>query len=260
MRRPAAIRVAWLTAAAILCLLTAGCQMDPGAGKIRNTMFIGVDTSGSFKDSGYYDNAIKFLARYIHAHLNGYGGATKPHALFVGSVGGRTHDEPKTFHPIHDFQGKSINKIERQLLEWFAAEDTLTDFNAFFEEVARITKQRNLVLSPITILLVSDGKPDFASSVRKGKTTRELYSKINLAPLEYLSRNITLRLTYPSPTVAKFWRKSVPRERVRLWTVDGEVMKRWPDYIQPNVGSANQVRFLSWMKDNVDFKVRAKRI
>ena len=70
MRRPGAIRAACLIGAAILCLLTAGCKIDPAAHKIRNTMFIGVDASGSFKDSGYYDNAIKFLARYIHAHLN----------------------------------------------------------------------------------------------------------------------------------------------------------------------------------------------
>ncbi len=260
MTRRRATRIAWLTGAAILCLLTAGCGIQPGAQKLRTTMFIGVDASGSFKDSGYYDNAIKFLARYIHTHLNGFGGVAKPRALFVGSVGGTTHDEPKTFHPIHDFEGKNINQIEKQLLEWFAPEDTLTDFNAFFEEVARITKERNLVLTPITILLVSDGKPDFASSVRKGKTPTELYSKINLKSLEYLSRNITIRLTYPSPTVAKLWRQRIPRQRVRLWTVDAEVMKRWPDYIQPDVDSANQVRFLSWLKDNIDFKVRAKRI
>lgn len=246
-----------LIVTAVLLCLTAGCLIEPGDRKPRTTLFVGVDASGSFKHSGYYDNGLRFLAHYLYAHMHSLGGLEKPQALFVGSVGGKKRNEPKTFHPIHDFEGKSIDEIESQLREWFRPDDTLTDFNSFFEEVARITKERNLVLAPINIMLVSDGIPDFAGSA-SSKTA--IYEKIDLQPLEYLSRNITVRLAYASPTVGKYWRTQVKRQRVRLWTVDANVMERWPDYLDPGAEFAKQVRFLDWMKDNVDFKVRARRI
>lgn len=249
-----------LVGMAVCLLVLAGCLIQPGDRKPRTTLFIGIDASGSFKHSGYYDNALRFLARYIYGHLNELGGQRKPHDLFVGSVGGRTPNEPKSFHPIHDFEGKSIQEIETDLREWFTPNDTLTDFNSFFEEVARITKDRNLILAPITMMVVSDGVPDFAKSTTGNTAEAGLYNRINLKPLEYLSRNITLRLTYVSPTVGKQWRTKVPRQRVRLWTVDAEVMKRWPDYVEEGVEEEQQDRFWSWLEDNVDFKVRARRI
>ena len=110
-----------------LVVIGIGCEMLPSEKEMSSTLFIGVDASGSFKHSGYYDNALKFLARYIYGHMNEIGGLTAPRALFVGSVGGKKHDEPKTFHPIHDFKGKSIKEIEKDLRTWFAADDTLTD-------------------------------------------------------------------------------------------------------------------------------------
>ena len=39
----------------------------------RLVMFIGVDISGSFMHGKYFNDSIQFLARYIHAHLNGLG-------------------------------------------------------------------------------------------------------------------------------------------------------------------------------------------
>ena len=260
MKRVNSPRTIWLIAVAVLLALAPGCLLEPGDRKPRTTLFIGVDASGSFKHSGYYDNALSFLAHYIYGHLNGLGGLKKPQALFVGSVGGKSSDEPKTFHPIHDFEERSIKQIKASLRTWFAPDDTLTDFNAYFEEVARITKERNLVLSPITIMLVSDGIPDFARNGKKRISQKAVYKQINLRPLEYLSRNITIRLTYASPIVNKRWRQQVPRNRVRLWTVDGEVMKRWPKYMKPGTDTADQERFWTWLKDNVDFKVRARRI
>lgn len=248
-----------LVGAIILLVMAAGCNLQPSQHKPRMTLFIGVDASGSFKHSGYYDNALNFLAHYIHGHLNGHGGQAKPKALFVGSVGGRSRGEPKSFHPIHDFEGKDIAQIEADLREWFPPSDTLTDFNSFFKEVARITKERNLILAPITLVLVSDGIPDVAGT-RLTAGSASLYEQIDLAPLEYLSRNVTLRLTYVSPKVAGQWRTHVPRKRVRLWTVDAEVMKGWKDQIQPDVDLAHQDRFWKWVKDNVDFRVRSRRI
>ncbi len=141
-------------------LLLAGCGLD-GTEKIpRTTLFIGVDTSGSFENSGHYDDAMRFLAHYIYGHLNQMGDLEKPKALFVAAIGGKDPDEPKAFHPIHDFAGKSVDEIERNLRKWYAPNDALTDFNPFFEQVARIVKDRTLVLAPITLMIVTDGIPD----------------------------------------------------------------------------------------------------
>jgi hypothetical protein len=190
----------------------------------HSTLFIGVDASGSFKSSGYYDNALSFLAHYIYGHLNELGGLDKPQAMFVASVGGKDLREPKSFHPIHDFENKDIAQIEAELRKWFPPTDRVTDFNPFFQEVARITK------------------------------------KINLKPLEYLSRNVTPRLAYVSPKVGEHWRRHVPRERVRLWTVDGEIMKNWKEKMQPNLDLAQQDRFWKWLQDNVDYRVRSSKV
>ncbi|MBI4401665.1 MAG: hypothetical protein HY581_08540 [Nitrospirae bacterium] len=260
MRRFRSAVTASLISAAILLAILAGCNLQPSEQrKLRTTLFIGVDASGSFKHSGYYDNALTFLAHYIYGHLHELGGLEKPHALFVASVGGKSRSEPKTFHPIHDFEGKDVAQIEADLRTWFPPSDTITDFNPFFQEVARITKERNLVLAPITLMIVTDGVPDAATpSVKAG--AQALYEQIDLNPLEYLSRNITIRLTYVSPKVGEQWRTHVPRTRVRLWTVDAEVMKGWKDQIQPGVDTGRQDRFWKWVQDNVDFRVRSKKI
>jgi len=135
----------------------------------------------------------------------------------------------------------------------------VTDFNPFFQEVARITKERNLVLAPINVIVITDGIPDAMTS---GTTagSQALYEKINLKPLEYLSRNVTLRLAYVSPKVGEHWRRHVSRERVRLWTVDGEIMKNWKEKMQPNLDLAQQDRFWKWLQDNVDYRVRSSKV
>lgn len=255
--RPVTLIAAGLAGAAILSLLAMGCMPQAGDQKPRMALFIGVDASGSFYRSGYYDNALSFLAHYIYGHLNELGGLATPRALYVGSVGGRNRNEPKAFHPIHDFKGKDIATIEANLREWFPPTDTLTDFNAFFQQVARIAKERNLILAPITLMVVTDGIPDVTT--RGGQTTpQSIYREIALDPLEYLSRNLTLRLTYVSPTVGNNWRKHVARQRVRLWTVDAVVMKGWQEQILPGVEMAKQDRLWNWVLDNVDYRVRSK--
>jgi hypothetical protein len=253
VRRVAA--AAWIGAA---LLQVAGCNLElTEEHQPRHTLFVGIDASGSFKRSGYYESSLSFLANYIYGHLEEMGGLAKPKALFVGSVGGKTHGEPKTFHPIHDFEGRSLKQIESDLHEWFRPNDVLTDFNAFFSEVARITKERNLLLSPITIMLVTDGIPDSAE-LEEG--SKELYQQIDLKPLEYLSRNLTIRLAYVDPVVGKKWRTLVPRQRVRVWTVEGEVMERWPEHMDDGVALAEQERFWTWLEDNVNFPIRATSV
>ncbi|MGH7166406.1 MAG: hypothetical protein ACREIS_12880, partial [Nitrospiraceae bacterium] len=157
----------------------------------------------------------------------------------------------------HDFQGKSIEQIEADLRAWFAPNDAFTDFNPFFQEVARITKERNLVLSPITVMVVTDGLPDIPG-LKAG--SQAVFEQINFNALEYLSRNLTVRLVYVNPKIAEQWRTFVPRQRVRLWTVDAEVMKGWKNQMQPGVEPAQQDKFWKWVQDNVDFKIRSGKI
>ncbi|HUK56084.1 MAG TPA: hypothetical protein VLY20_05440 [Nitrospiria bacterium] len=258
MKRPN--RTAWIAgfAALTVSLALAACDLKPANGKTHTTLFIGIDASGSFRGSGYYDDALSFLAHYIYGHLNELDGLEKPRELFVGSIGGRAMNEPKAFHPIQDFEGKDIAQIEGDLRGWFPPTDTLTDFNAFIQQVARISKERNLILAPITVMIVSDGIPDLGAAAKTDPI--DLYKTIDLSPIEYLSKNVTLRLAYASPKVGDHWRKYVPRQRVRLWTVEGEVMKGWSAQVQPDADPAKQERLWQWVKDNMDFRVRARTI
>ncbi len=244
----------WLAGVAVLLIIVTACS-PPSTGKVsRLVMFVGVDVSGSFLKSGYYDDALTFLSHYIYGHLNKVGELAGLRALFVGSIGGHSTNEPKAFHPIHDLQDKDVRQIRAALKEWFPPTDAITDFNAFFAEVAAQTKDRNLTLAPICIMIITDGVP--ATGVREAKTT---YEQIDLDPLEYLSRRVTVRLTYLDPIVAKRWRDSVPKRRVRVWTVPGEVMEGWRGQIVPGVELAKQDKFWKWVKDNVDFRVRARK-
>jgi len=244
----------WLIGVAFFLIIVTACS-PPSTEKVsRLVMFVGVDVSGFFQRSGYFDDALTFLSHYIYGHLNGLGELAGLRALFVGSIGGHSTNEPKAFHPIHDLEGKDVREIKASLLEWFPPRDTITDFNAFFAEVAAQTKDRNLTLAPICIMIITDGVP--ATGVREDKTT---YEHIDLDPLEYLSRRVTVRLTYLDPIVAKRWRDNVPARRVRIWTVPGEVMDGWRAQMEPGVELAQQEKFWKWIKDNVDFRVRARK-
>lgn len=256
MSRRAVVR--WLGIAALLLFSAAGpaCVIQPAHGTPRMALFIGVDASGSFEQSGRYKDAIDFLAHYIYGHMHELDGLSQPRELFVGSVGGTAINEPKTFHPINDFEGKEIPEIQAALAEWFPPTDTLTDFNSFFKEVGRITQERNLTLAPITILIVTDGVPDIASHGQHDPKAR--YAAINLGPMEYLSRNLTLRIAYVDPKVGQYWRTDVPRQRVRLWTVDEGVMAGWHQQLDPTAEPAAQHRLWKWVQDNVDYRVRSR--
>ncbi len=243
-----------LAGIALLLIIVTACS-PPSSEKVsRLVMFVGVDVSGSFQRTGYYDDALTFLSHYIYGHLNGLGELSGLRALFVGSIGGHGTNEPKAFHPIHDLEGKDVIQIKAAFRDWFPPKDSITDFNAFFAEVAAQTKDRNLTLAPICIMIITDGVP--ATGVREAKTT---YEQIDLDPLEYLSRRVTIRLTYLDPIVAKRWRDDVPSRRVRIWTVPGEVMEGWRDQIQPGVELDKQDKFWRWVKDNVDFRVRSRK-
>jgi hypothetical protein len=218
----------------------------------RPALFVGVDTSGSFLRAGYEDS-LTFLAHYLYGHLKGLGGLFEPRELFVAGIGGNEIDEAKSFHPVHDFAGKDVRQIESDLRRWFPPRDTLTDYNAFFRQVARIAKDRGLLLSPITVVIVSDGVPDMPGH-RAGSPVS--FNQIDLKPLEYLTRNVTVRLVYANPSVSDKWRRLVPRQRVRMWTVDHEVMKGWRAQVKPDVDLGGQAQLWKWVRDNVDYRAR----
>jgi hypothetical protein len=249
-------RLARLTALAGTALLLgcAGSQQTEGK-PAASTLVLGIDVSGSFRDAQLYDDAIDFAAHYLYAHLNGFGGLRTPTALFVASVGGARPGEPKPFHPINDFQGRSVEQIAADLRAWFPSVDAYTDFNAFFGRVSGLIKERGLILSPLNVVLLSDGVPDVPPGTRLA-AGESPYSRIDLSPLEYLSRSVTVRLLYASPSVGEDWKRMVRRKRVRLWTEEAQVMRGWHLQVRPDVSLEHQAALWKWVQDNVDFRVR----
>lgn len=225
----------------------------------RLVLFVGVDVSGSFLKGKYFDNAMDFLAHYLHAHLNGYGGLDVPHSLFVGSIGGDRPEEPKTMFPIQTFQNQTAEEIRAKLGEIFpkTKSNPFTDFNAFFEQIGQTVKNKKLIMKPVSVVMISDGKPDV-----KGKSGRAAMRTIQLKPLEGLSRNVTLRLLYTDAVTGASWQNDIPRQRVKIWTQDASVMADWKssNLFKEGTPLAEQDRLFSWVKDNVDFSVRSQRV
>ena len=254
MMQPRTVVLALVAATSLA--VSVGCDPQSGEQQPRVTFFVGVDTSGSFRNSGSYDDALKFLAHYIYGHLNALGDLQPPRELFVAPLGGNDFDEPKAFHPIHDFAGKNVTEIEAALREWYGPSDSLTDFNAFFSQVERIVKERNLVLAPIEVVVVTDGVPDLSVGGDKAGSPAS-YQDIDLSGLEYLSRRLTVRLAYTSPTAGENWRRYVSRQRVRFWAVEAEIMESWSEQIEPGLPLAAQERLWKWIGDNVDYRTRS---
>jgi hypothetical protein len=241
--------------AVALPLALPGCAPPHSNETPRNSLVLGIDVSGSFR-AEHYDDAIDFAAYYLYGHLHGLGGLRVPTAVFVGSVGGDRPGEVKSFHPIQDFQGKSVDQIAQDLRTWFPPEDRLTDFNAFFDRLATLIKRQNLVLAPVNIVMLSDGEPDYPGM--RVSDSLGPYGRVNLSPLEYLSRSVTVRLLYATPTVDARWERNVKRNRVRIWTLDGQVMGGWRSQLEVGAPPEEQDRLWSWVNDNVDFRVRAR--
>ncbi len=248
-----------IVAAALLAPVPVHSSNLPAPVPGRLVLFVGVDISGSFMDGKYFDDSLEFLARYIHAHLNGLGGMEVPYALFVGSIGGVKQGEPKTLYPIQMFQDRSVEQIEVELHQMFprTKANPFTDYNAFFAQVADMVDQKRLILKPISIVLLTDGEPDLGGVNRRAK-----FRSLMLSPLEYLSRNITLRVLYTDAVTAKSWRDEVPRKRVKVWTQDAIVMTEWkdPKTLLPGRAFTDQQKFFSWVRDNVDFQPRLRRV
>ena len=235
-------------------MLVIGCAPATGGRNqvARSTLVIGIDVSGSFEKN--YESSIDFAANYIYARLNGFGGLKQPSALFVGSIGGDKPQETKSFQPIHTFQGLTADQIADYLRKEYPSHDGFTDYNPFFQRVAELIKRQNLVLAPVDIVMLTDGLPDTPSL--PGDSLSK-YKQINLDDLEYLSKSVTVRLLFPRPTVAVNWEKRVPRHRVRMWTVDDEVMNTWRNQYRDGMYPEDQNALWKWIADNVDFRVRS---
>jgi hypothetical protein len=250
--------IKYTTLLIVVLILFAGCNLSPENSKPRLSLFIGVDISGSYKSTKYFDDSLDFLAYYIYCHLNGLGDLEVPNVLYVSSIGGAKANEPKTFYPIQSFANKSITEIRAKLKEIFPVRvsNPFTDYNAFFEQVAQTVKNKNLVLRPISIVMVSDGMPDVKV---EGGTD---YHSIRVEPLERLARNVTIRLLYTSAVVGMNWQTKVRRRRVKIWTQDAEVLRSWKDskILLADRQIEEQDYFFNWLKDNVDFGVRSRRI
>ena len=242
------------SAALMLGAAVACAPQADGARVARSTLVIGIDVSGSFKGRGRYESAIDFTANYLYAHIHGLGGLKQPTAVFVGSFGGEKPGETKSFQPIHTFQNMSVAEIAAFLRKEYPSNDGLTDFNPFFERVGTLVKRQNLVLSPLNIVMLTDGLPDTPSEKNDSLSK---YRNINVSGLEYLSKNTTIRVLYPRPTVAVHWEKKIPRRRVRMWTVDDEVMATWRSHYHAGATPQDQPELWKWISDNVDFRVRS---
>jgi hypothetical protein len=242
------------SAALILSAVVACAPPADGARVARSTLVIGIDVSGSFRGKAHYESAIDFAANYLYAHIHGLGGLKQPTAVFVGSFGGEKPGETKSFQPIDTFRNMSVAEIAAFLRKKYPSNDGLTDFNPFFERVGTLVKRQNLVLSPLNIVMLTDGLPDTPSEKNDSLSK---YKHINVSGLEYLSKNTTIRILYPRPTVAVHWEKQVPRRRVRMWTVDDEVMATWRSHYHAGTKSEGQAELWKWISDNVDFRVRS---
>ncbi len=241
-------------------LLALGCTSSEQE-KPRLSLFVGVDVSGSFSRTPQFQDSLRFLSYYMYGHLHGIGGLERPRALFVGSVGGDVPNEPKAFHPIQVFERKSAAEIEEKLTELFTIRGNyLTDFNAFFKRVSETVQKQNLLLAPITVVIVTDGVPEVAGKRGADGVQKVAFEKIDVSPLEYLARNVTIRVLYPSPKVAARWEREIPRQRVRIWPVEAEVMQGWHEQLEGRPNVEEEKRFWKWIQNIVDRRVRRQRI
>src|SRR5258708_2811158 len=104
---------------ALLSVVAAAGCIDTGQRQQaqRTALFVGIDISGSFLHSRYYDDSLEFLSHYIWGHLNGAEGLYNAKEIFVGTIGGKSVNEEKSFYPIYEFQGKTPEEIKARLMK-----------------------------------------------------------------------------------------------------------------------------------------------
>ncbi len=251
-------RLAILLVASLVLAVGCASTEEP---EPRLSLFVGVDVSGSFTQARapLFEDSLRFLAYYIYGHLHGTGGLEKVRALYVGPLGGNVPNEPKALFPIQVFERMSVPQIEAKLKEMFVRKGNfLTDFNAFFKNVSETAQKQNLLIAPLAIVVVTDGIPEVAA--KSGKAVEVSYGDLDVSSLEFLARNVTIRVLYPSPIVAAGWEREIPRQRVRIWTVNADVMKGWREQLAKKPTPEEETRLWKWIEDIVNQRVRRQRI
>jgi len=242
----------------LLALGLLACKPPADTPPPRSTLVVGLDISGSFRKSGQFDPAMRYASLYIYAHVNALGGLKQATDVFVGFFGWRAR---RTTQNVPSHSGS-----ERQ--------------------VAGGNRGRPASLVPrrgsdhrFQRLLPADRRPHQAAKPGPGSVEHrdvfrrcprfpgagrlpapQLYAKIDVSPIEYLSRNVTIRLLYAQPTVAQNWEKLVPRNRVKIWTQDEQVMAGWRRHEVAGVPLDRQDSLWSWTQQIVDFRVRRGKI
>jgi hypothetical protein len=95
--------------------------------------------------------------------------------------------------------------------------------------------------------------------VRQAKNSSPI-ARIDLTPLEFLSRSVSVRVLYASPSVGDDWKRLIPRKRVRVWTQEAPVMVGWRRQVHEGVPLERQDDLWKWIQDNVDFRVRTGKL
>ena len=108
---------------------------------------------------------------------------------------------------------------------------------------------------PLSVVMLTDGVPEIAGK-RSKLAIKQAYSKIDISPLENLTREVTIRILYMVPKVGYNWRHYVPTKKIRVWTVEPKVMYGWKTQLRRK----GKKGLWKWMFDNVDLKVRSRGI
>src|SRR5436309_14670602 len=87
-----------LAAAGVVVAIAPARAADRAEPVQRHSFFVGVDTSGSFRHTGYED-AMTFLAYYLYGHVNELGGLARPRNLFGAAIGGKGTHQTKVSRP-----------------------------------------------------------------------------------------------------------------------------------------------------------------
>jgi len=127
------------------------------------------------------------------------GGSRNRRDLFVTAIGGKDNNEPKSFHPIHDFNNKDVRQIETDLRKWFPPTDTLTDFQRVLQQIARTVRSGISSWRPITVIVVSDGVPDVHDGTIEVGLARLPTSRSISVPSITSRRTFTVRLRLREP-------------------------------------------------------------
>ena len=216
--------------------------------KAASTMPIGIDIPARFGTPSGCTTTRWISRRSTSWRISRGGGLPTPTASLWAPSAARARSGPLLFCPINDFQGLSSDQV---------AANNYPDLVPAHRRVDRLQR----VLRPGG----ATGQGTWADpraaecggalgrprDLPPGCTSRKRapYQRIDLQPLEYLSRSVTVPLLYASPTVGDEWKRQVKRKRVRMWTEEAQVMTGWHAQFKSGLAIDQQTDFLKWVSD-----------